>query len=132
MKELIADLKNTELSIEDKGRGEYYHSFIVTGDGPRIEMAYIQVTDDPLSVSKQVIKSDGSLAGIQGYGTETGSINGIQFEIQDSITEAADKIYKREHRGDPKKEKHEQDLFNLEQRFSIEAIEAKVEELRKR
>lgn len=97
VKELIADLKNKRLSIEDKGRGEYYHSFVVTSDGPRIEIAFIQVAGDPWDISKQVVKSDGSLAGIQEYDTEIGSINRIQFEMQDPVTEAADKIHKREY-----------------------------------
>jgi hypothetical protein len=102
-------------SIEDKGRQEYYHNFLIRRpEAAGIDLYYLQVAEDPLGEKKIIVKKDGSLSDIQSFGEPNiVSLEGVGFEAASPTTELVDKIYKREHRGDKKEEKHEQDIENL-------------------
>lgn len=98
-------------SIEDKGRNEYWHSFFIKDIGA--EIYYIRVAYNPFSESKIVIKSDNTYTDEHDYETKMVVFNGVRYEVQNPVQELADKIYKRDHRGDPKLPKHDQDIYNL-------------------
>lgn len=127
----IQDKDNSfgNFSVEDKGRKEYYHNLLVRFADIGADLYYLQITTDPFSELKTIVKSDGSLSNPHKYNTNIVSINGTSYEIQDPVTEVVDKIYKREHRGDPKQGKHEQDIKNLEQLISKEEIQKKLQEV---
>ncbi|HRN96236.1 MAG TPA: hypothetical protein PLD54_02220 [Candidatus Levybacteria bacterium] len=101
----------SDLMIEDHGRDEYWHKFLISEIGA--ETYYIRVATKPFSDSKIVIKSDGKYSEEHDFDTKVVVLNGVRFEIQSPVIELADKLSKREHRGDPKLQKHEQDIQNL-------------------
>lgn len=120
---------NDELEIQDKGRSEYYHNFVVKIGQLELDIYYLQVKNDPFAKEKIIVKADGSLGENQIYDTNKGKIYDISFEIQDPLTEVVDKIYKREYIGHPKLKKHEQDIKNLKKIFSGEEIQKKLNSL---
>jgi hypothetical protein len=99
------------LTIEDKGRNDYWHKFFIDGIGA--EIYYIRVAYNPFSESKIVIKSDGKYSEEHDYDTKMIILQGVRYEIQSPVIELVDKLYKRDYKGDLKQSKHVQDIFNL-------------------
>ncbi len=118
-----------QFSIEDKGRKDYYHNILARYTDFGADIGYLQALQDPFSNTKTIVKKDKSSSPPHAYNTLTATLHTISYEIQDPLTEIVDKIYKREYRGDPKLEKHEQDIKNLKQRLSKEDIESKLKKL---
>lgn len=111
LSEVCQNVSHTSYSIEDKGRSDYWHSFFITEVGAKIY--YIRVAFNPFSESKIVIKSDNTYAEEQDFETTVIVFEGVRFEVQNAVQELADKIYKRDYRGDAKLPKHDQDIQNL-------------------
>lgn len=130
LKELLFQERYNDVVVQDKGREEFYHIYFLNGIGA--EIYYIQLATNPFTDTQIMIKSDGIYTEEQEFRTQMVYLNGVRFEAQSAVTELADKIYKREYRGDPKKEKHEQDIYNL--RLITEPIEVdeELQRLRKR
>ncbi len=120
IKELLnktAEVDNQFLNyeFEEKKRTTYSRNFYIKFGVQIADIYFIQVKDDPFSQTKIIIKQDGAQTEPQEFETFTASLYDISFEAQNPSIEAADKIFKREHRGDPKLPKHEQDIYNLHQ-----------------
>lgn len=103
--------KYAGMRVKDRGRSEFYHVFL--NPDLSAEICYIQVATKPFSDTKIVIKSDGKYDEEHDFETKMIVLNGIRYEIQNPVIELAYKLYKREHRGDKKRVKHEQDIHNL-------------------
>ncbi|MFH0749695.1 MAG: hypothetical protein V1917_02135 [Candidatus Gottesmanbacteria bacterium] len=99
-----------DIPIIDKGIFEFYHEFDVKKDDFHAVFYYLPVKTDPFAEEKIILKKDGSHSPSHRYETVQGKMG---YEIAAPLPELVDKIYKREYRGDPKLEKHEQDIFNL-------------------
>jgi hypothetical protein len=103
--------KYAEYHFEDRGRTEYWHSFFINEIGA--EICYIRVAFNPFSESKIVIKSDNTYSEEHDFETKIVILDGVRYEVQNPVQELADKIYKRDYRGDAKLPKHDQDISNL-------------------
>lgn len=114
---------------EGQGKRDFYHNFVIKTGNTSLDVYYTQTKTLPFGEDKIIIKKDGSLSH-QKFGKQYGKVGNISYEIQDPLTGVVDKIYKREYRGDPKFEKHEQDIENLRQVVSKKEIQAKLEELK--
>jgi hypothetical protein len=101
-----------DLIIEDQGRVDYWHKFFINRIAA--EICYIRVATKPFSDTKIVIRSDGKLSEEHDFDTQMIILNGVRFEAQSPVIELADKLYKRDHRGDKKLPKHDQDILNLQ------------------
>lgn len=112
--EIISSLDLSLLpALTDKGRKDFWHYFHLQLPHTLAELYYLQVTTDPFAEKKIIIKADGAHAPSHGYDTRTVTLEGAIYEAQNPAAELADKLYKREYRGDPKQAKHEQDIHNL-------------------
>lgn len=114
---LVAKIKGEKPGISDlkltyKERRTYYHSILLEGKGIGIDIVYVQVTTDPFTEDKIVVKNDGSFSPSHKYETHLVNFQGIEFEAQLPIVELADKIQKRQ-KGAPTRDKHTQDIENL-------------------
>ena len=114
----------SEVYVSDKGRQEYYHSFLAKGNGLGSDVYYIQVTENPFGSEKHVVKKDGTISERQEYETVEVTLEGITFEAISPTPELMDKLYKREIRGDEPKSKHDQDIANL--RLITDAREVEI------
>jgi len=137
--QLLEDIKKEDPSfaidsIADKERKEYYHNLLIRrANAAGIDLYYIQVVDDPLEDRKVIVKGDGSLSDAQSFGKPNlVTLEGVEFEAADPTSELVDKIYKREHRGDKKEVKHEQDIENLRLITNAEEVNHRVAELSQR
>lgn len=119
----------SEIALQDKGRKEFYHNFLVEKDWLGADIYYLQVDNDPFAENKVIIKADGTLTEPHPYSKSKGKLKGVEFEIQEPLAEIVDKIYKREYRGDEKKDKHEQDIHNLETITDQNEVKAKLYKL---
>jgi hypothetical protein len=133
--ELVAILKKDEpifleVEVRDKGHQEYYHAFFAEGNGLGADIYYIQVTGDPFSQEKFVVKKDGSHTERQTYDTVQVTLDGIAFEATNPTFELVDKLYKRYIRGDAPKEGHDQDMENLKLITDNKVIEKKLADMR--
>ncbi len=136
VEQFVEEIKETEpsfsgLEIKDKGRQEYYHTYSVGGDGLWSDIYYVQVTGNPYSKEKYVVKKDGSHTKRQEYGTTEVTLEGIVFEAVDPTSELVDKLYKREIRGDKPKAKHDQDIPNLRLITDAGEVNTRLEEMKK-
>lgn len=118
-----------KLDIEDRGRKEYYHQFFINGIGA--EVYYLQVVTKPFSDTKIMVRSDGTYSDEHEYDTKMVYLNGVRFEAQSAVIELADKIFKREHRGDAKQAKHEQDIYNLKLITDVYVIQDELEKMKR-
>lgn len=118
-----------KLNIEDHGRKEYYHQFFI--NGIRAEVYYLQVVTKPFSDTKIIVRSDGTYSEEHEYDTKMVYLNGVRFEAQSAVIELADKIFKREHRGDAKQPKHDQDINNLKLITDMYAVQVKLEKMKR-
>jgi len=118
-----------DLVLQDKGRKDFYHNFLIEKGWLGADIYYLQVDNDPFDENKVIVKSDGTLSEPHPYSRLTGTLEGVRFGIQEPLTEIVDKIYKREFRGDEKKEKHEQDIHNLETITDKNEVKQKLDEL---
>lgn len=118
-----------DLVIQDKGRKDFYHNFLIEKDWLGADIYYLQVKNDPLDENKVIIKSDGTFTEPHPYSKSKGKLDGIEFEIQEPLTEIVDKIYKRDYRGDEKKDKHAQDISNLETITNRDDVKEKLRKL---
>lgn len=102
-------------STEDKGRQDYYHNLLIRrSNAAGVDLYYIQVDTDPFGEDKVIVKKDGSLSDRQSFGTPNiVNLEGIAFEAANPTEELVDKLYKRDHRGDTREPKHDQDISNL-------------------
>lgn len=116
----------TDYSVEDKVHKEYYRNLYVKIEKSIADIYYLQTQNNPFDNHKEIIKKDGTVTEPHIYETKKLTLNNIEFEAQDPLTEVADKIYKRDFRGDPKLEKHEQDILNLRNIVEPQEIEAKL------
>ena len=112
--------------IEDKAQTEYYRNLYIKIGGTIADIYYLQTNKNPFESTKILIKQDGTITEPHEYDTNNVTLNGISFEAQDPLTEVVDKIYKREHRGDEKKDKHQQDIENLKEIVSSENIDKEL------
>ena len=124
---LIQQNAKGDFEIVDKHRNEWSHNLLVRLPGSVLDIYYLQTKTSPLGKEKLIVKEDGSVSE-QEFEELFGKIGDLSFEIQDPVTEAADKIYKREYRGDPKFPKHEQDIQNLKSIVSEEDIDKRLKE----
>jgi len=118
-----------DLVLQDKGRKDFYHNFLIEKGWLGADIYYLHVDNDPFDENKVIVKSDGTLSEPHPYSRLTGTLEGVRFGIQEPLTEIVDKIYKREFRGDEKKEKHEQDIHNLETITDKNEVKQKLDEL---
>ncbi len=121
----------SEVNVNDKGRQDYYHSFQLKGNGLVSDIYYVQVTENPFSGEKHVVKNDGKITERQEYETTEVTLNGITFEAVSPTPELVDKLYKREIRGDKPKAKHDQDIANLKLITDAKEVNARLEEMKK-
>lgn len=115
--------------IEDKGRKEYYHNLLARYKDFGADIYYLQTFRNPFEETKIIIKNDESQSKPHAYNTQIATLNNISYEIQDPLTEVVDKIYKREYRGEPKQDKHLQDIKNLELTLPQEEIQNKLKQM---
>jgi len=109
----IAPASGWEYITEDKGRKEYYYNLVYKFGVSTLDIYYLQTKTSPMINEKFIVKSDG-IVDQQEFGEPIfGKIGGTTFEIQNPEWELKDKIYKREDRGEPKRQEHEQDIKNL-------------------
>lgn len=133
VKRIISSFDSSLLSnLEDNGRKEYWHYFHLKRPNTLAELYYLQVTTDPFTKEKIIIKENGTLTDPQSYGTILVTLEGVSYEAQSPAIELADRIYKREYRGDIKKEKHEQDIRNLQLIVDKKDEKQSLEEMKKR
>jgi hypothetical protein len=132
---LLSAIKNKDAefeieSTEDKGRQDYYHNLLIRqSNAAGIDLYYIQVTTDPFGEEKVIVKKDGSLSDTQSFGEPNMvTLEGVTFEAASPTEELVDKLYKREHRGDTKEPKHDQDIRNLRLITDTAEVEQKLAE----
>lgn len=118
-----------DYSFEEKKQTPYSRNFYVKFKDGIADIYFIQTKNDPFSKDKIIIKQDGSHTEVQQFETFIASLQGINFEAQIPSIEAADKIFKREHRGDPKLAKHEQDINNLKKIVTEEKIAEQLDQI---
>lgn len=116
------DKSFSRLNIENKGREEFYHAFVVKDKNFYADIYYIQVADNPFLKRKIVIKKDGGHTAPHYFETNTVNLGGITFEAQSPVVELADRVYKRKVRGDKPKPKHDKDIANLREIVSPEEL----------
>jgi hypothetical protein len=121
--------KHGKFDIEDNGRKEFYHSFFIKGIGA--DVYYIRLATAPFTDTKIVIKDDGEYAEEDYFETKMVYLRGVRFEAQNPVVELADKVFKRVFRGDPKLEKHEQDIYNLKLITDEYAVQDELDKMRK-
>lgn len=109
----LLDILGTKSKLIEKERSDFYQYFHLPLNNSFVEFYYLHVTTDPFADEKIVVKKDGTKTDPHAYNTISATLHGVSFEAQDPVTEFADRIYKRDFRGDPKKKKHEQDIHNL-------------------
>lgn len=107
----------SKYAAEDKRRKGYYHNLVYKLKDLTLDIYYLQTKTSPLEKEKFIVKSDGSVDEQRFEEPVYGKIDNITFEIQDPLVEMKDKIYKREVRGDPQRQEHEQDIENLKLAF---------------
>ncbi len=111
---IITSLDESLLPLmEAKERKEYWHLFHLNRPGSLTELYYVKVATDPFGDAKRIVKSDGTESEIEPFHTEHAVFGDISYEIQNPVTELADKLYKRTVRGDEALTKHDQDMANL-------------------
>lgn len=116
-----------DISLIDKGIFEFYHQYEVKKDDFHAVFYYLSVITDTFAEEKIIIKKDGSHSPSHIYETIGGKIGDIRYEIAAPLPELVDKLYKREYRGDPKLEKHEQDIINLRTITDAEEVQKRLE-----
>ncbi|MDP3994750.1 MAG: hypothetical protein Q8P91_02885, partial [bacterium] len=126
------DSSFVNFEITDKDRQEFYHHFFIQRKGLGAEFYYIEVVGDPFANKKIVAKSDGSFTAEHKFETVKVTLNQVDFEAQSPIVELADRIYKRDIRGDEKRVCHEQDIANLKLITNDLEVEEKLKTLQKR
>jgi hypothetical protein len=119
-----------EYSLNDHERSEYWHSFFITEIGAKVY--YIRLATKPFSDTRIVIKSDGKYSEEEDFDTKIVVLNGVRYEAQSPTLELVHKLYKREHRGDTKISKHEQDIYNLQQITDSYVVQEEIDKLVKR
>lgn len=112
----------SRLQIEDKGRGKFYHTFVAKDKNFYADIYYIQVADNPFLKKKVVVKKDGGHTAPHYFETNTVNLGGITFEAQSPVIELADRVYKRNIRGDEPKPEHDKDIANLREIVSPEEL----------
>ena len=117
--------------LQKKEATEFYTIFQLSTPTSFTELYYLQTDKDPFEDTKVIIKSDGTYTAPHLYRSQLATLEGYAFEIQDPLIEVLDKMYKRELRGDPKKEKHLQDLENLRTIIPHETITHSWETIKK-
>lgn len=115
----------------EKPRSDFYSYFHLPLNESIVEFYYLQITTNPFSDEKIVVKKNGTTTQTHKYDIVPVTLNGISFEAQDPVTELADRIYKRDFRGDPRKTKHEQDIYNLSFITDKNEVEKKLNSLNK-
>ena len=135
IKELVTKVKEDESSlsdmeVRDKGRQEYYHSFLAKGNRLGSDIYYVQVTENPFGTEKHVVKEDGTITERQEYETEEVNLEGVTFEAISPAPELVDKLYKREVRGNEPKSKHDQDIVNLRLITDAKEVEIRLAEMK--
>lgn len=133
LESLILDIlpsQHGNMHIEDQGRHEYWHKFFIHDIGA--EIYYIQLATQPFNDVKIVIKADGTYTEEQDYDTKMVYLHGMGFEAQNALIELADKIFKRDFRGDVKQEKHEQDIYNLRLITDPYDVQHELEKMKRR
>lgn len=102
-----------DYKIDDRGRSEFYHNFYITVGNTIADTYYLQTVDSPFDKDKKLVKKDNSSTLPHPFESKVTTLEDFTFEVQEPSIEIADKIFKREYRGDEKKHKHEQDIYNL-------------------
>jgi hypothetical protein len=119
------------LEINDKGRQEYYHSYFIEKEGLGADVYYIQVVGNPNGNEKRVVKSDGTYGEPHEFDANKVLLEGVGFEAENPVSELVDILYKRNIRGDKLKDKHEQDIANLQLITDTDEVERRLSELSK-
>lgn len=112
---LLQKILGGDIRVQDKGREEYYHTFRVEQGMFKADVYYLQVTINPFSAQKIVIKKDSSLHTPLQHKSKIVTLEGVSFEAEDPKVELEDKLFKRNVRHDPVYPKHDQDIYNLRQ-----------------
>lgn len=116
----------SDMTLLDKERQDYYHSFGVKGKGFGADIYFVQVTGNPFDSDKYVVKKDGSTTERQEFNTVSVTLEGVTFEAVDPTSELVDKLYKRHIRGDEPKSRHDQDITNLKLITDANEVEARL------
>jgi len=129
VREFVAGVKENEpafsgVEVKDKGRQEFYHSYFAEGNGLGADIYYIQVTGNPFSQEKFVVKKDGSVTEKQEFETVKVSLEGISFEAVAPVPLLADKLSKQVT------PKHNQDIANLRLITNAEEVAARLRKIR--
>jgi hypothetical protein len=125
------DPQFVNFSIDDKVHKEYYRNLYIKIGGTIADVYYIQTKNNPFDDLKIIVKKDGSFSEPHHFETKKFTLNGVEFEGQDPLTEIVDKIYKRDYRDDPKLERHEQDIDNLKAIVPSAEIDKKLEKYKR-
>ena len=79
---LLQKIYKSHVSVEDKGREEYYHVYRIEKDEFIAEFYCIQVVSDPFGKEKIVVKRDGSPSEPRKFTSHTVKLDGFTFEAE--------------------------------------------------
>jgi hypothetical protein len=119
-------------SLTDQGRKEFWHLYHLQLPHTLVEIYYLQVTTDPFTHEKIIIKADGANTPSHPYHTRTSRFQGHAYEIQHPRIELADRVYKRTIRKDEAKTKHDLDMANLLLITDPKEVEGELEMMKAR